>query len=198
LYVHEEEPDKFDAENSVFGDNAYTVVLIKEGGAHEVLIPVAQKGDRLWYDFDLLKSECTFTIYRIGKIKSTEHVDTDDHIRPSSPTLKTNSTIHATTIYDKLLNESQTDDIIRLTQPCVYHDGDSVQQTYVCPQAGNYVLQWRHSTTHHTTSPFDFISGSHKTKIMYNYERQSSARLSTDITSNGYIGGEQRTSLTLL
>jgi len=100
------------------------------------------------------------------------------------------------TIYDKPLIESSTDDIIRLTQPCIYHDGDSVQQTYVCQQPGNYVLQWRHSTSHHTTSPFDFISGTHKTKIMYHYELQSPARLSTDVTTNGCIGGEQRTSLT--
>ncbi len=164
---------------------------------HQVLIPVSQKGERLWYDFDLLKSECTFTIYRIGKIKSSEHDENDDHhLRPLSSTQKTNSILHATTIYDKPLIESSSDDIIRLTQPSIYHDGDSVQQTYVCQQAGNYVLQWRHSTSHHTTSPFDFISGSHKTKIMYHYERQSPARLSTDVTTNGYIGGEQRTTLT--
>jgi hypothetical protein len=31
---------------------------------------------------------------------------------------------------------------------------------------------------------------------MYHCERQSPARLSTDVTTNGYIGGEQRTSLT--
>ncbi|CAF0977101.1 unnamed protein product [Rotaria sordida] len=187
LYVHEDEPDKFDAENALFGDNAYTVVSIKEGGAHEVLIPILQKGDRLRYDFDLLKSECTFTIYRIGKIKSTEHDDNNDHLRLSSPIQKHNSIIHATTIYDKPLIESTTDDIIRLIQPTIYHDGDSVQETYICQQPGNYVLQWRHSTTHHTTSPFDFISGSHKTKIMYHYERQSSVRLTTDATQNGYI-----------
>lgn len=160
------------------------------------MISVSQRGERLWYDFDLLKAECTFTIYRIGKIKSNENDDTGDHLRPSSPTQKYSSTLHATTIYDKPLSESSADEIVRLTQPSIYHDGDSVQQTYVCQQAGNYVLQWRHSTSHHTTSPFDFISGSHKTKIMYHYQRQSPARLSTDVNSNGYIGGDQRTSLT--
>jgi hypothetical protein len=196
LYVHEDEPDKFDGESSLFGDNAYTVVSIKEGGAHEVLIPISQKGERLWYDFDLLKSECTFTIYRIGKLKSSESDDNDDHVRSSSSTQKTNSRLHATTIYDRPLIESSADEIIRLTQPSIYHDGDSVQQTYVCQQPGNYVLQWRHSTSHHTTSPFDFISGSHKTKIMYHYQRQSPSRLSTDVPTNGYIGGDQRTSLT--
>ncbi|CAF3476664.1 unnamed protein product [Rotaria socialis] len=174
LYVHEDEPDKFDAENSLFGDSSYTVVTIKDGDVHEVLIPISQKGDKIWYDFDLLKSECTFTIYRIGKIKATEHDDNEDNLRPSSPTPKSNSTLHATTIYDKPLVESTTDDITRLSQPSVYHAGDSVQETYVCQQPGNYALQWRHSTSHHSASPFDFISGSHKTKIMYHYERQSS------------------------
>lgn len=155
-----------------------------------------QRGDRLWYDFDLLKSECTFTIYRIGKLKSSEQEQNDDHIHSSSPAQKSSSTIPASTIYDKPLVESSTDDIVRLTQPVVYHDGDSVQQTYICQQSGNYVLQWRHSTSHHTSSPFDFISGSHKTKIMYHYEWQSSTSLTSDITSNGYVNNEQRTSLT--
>ncbi|CAF0966242.1 unnamed protein product [Adineta steineri] len=196
LYLHEDEHDKTDGESSLFGDNAYKVVSIKENCAHEILIPVSQKGERIWYDFDLLKSECTFTIYRLGKIKTSEHNDNEDNLRPSSPTQKLNSTLHATTIYDKPLIESTTDDIVRLTQPCIYHDGDSVQQTFVCQQPGNYVLQWRHSTSHHTASPFDFISGSHKTKIMYHYERQSPARLSTDISTNGYFNNEQRTTLT--
>ena len=155
-----------------------------------------QKGDRLWYDFDLLKSECTFTIYRIGKLKSSEHEENDDHINSSSSAQKSSSTIPASTIYDKPLIESTADDIVRVTQPIVYHDGDSVQQTYVCQQSGNYVLQWRHSTSHHASSPFDFISGSHKTKIMYHYERQSSNSLTSDVTTNGYVNNEQRTSLT--
>jgi hypothetical protein len=131
-------------------------------------------------------------------MKSTEHADDDDNnrVRSSSPTPKAQSTLHAVTIYDKPLNESQSDDIQRLTVPCHYHDGDSIQQTYVCSQPGNYVLQWRHVVSHHTTSPFDFISGSHKTKIMYHYERLSPTRLSTDMTTNGYISDEQRTSLT--
>jgi hypothetical protein len=158
------------------------------------MIPITQKGERVWYDFDLLKSECTFTIYRIGKMKSSD--DNDDHLQSTSSTHKPHSTLHATTICDKPLTESSTDDIVRLTQPCVYHDGDSVQQTYVCQQPGNYVLQWRHSTSHHTASPFDFISGSHKTKIMYHCERQSPARLSADSTTNGFINSEQRTPLT--
>lgn len=38
LYIREDEPDKFDAEGSLFGDNAYKVVSIKEGGAHEVCL----------------------------------------------------------------------------------------------------------------------------------------------------------------
>ncbi len=38
LYIHEDEPDKSDAERPLFGDNAYTVVSIKEGGAHEVCL----------------------------------------------------------------------------------------------------------------------------------------------------------------
>ncbi|UJR31469.1 hypothetical protein I4U23_018958 [Adineta vaga] len=196
LYTREDEPDKFDAESSLFGDNAYTVVSIKEGGAHEVLIPISQKGERLWYDFDLLKSECSFTIYRIGKLKSSDEENADDYVPSSTLAQKPNSTLPASTIYDKPLVESTTDEIVRLTQPTVYHDGDSVQQTYICQQPGNYVLQWRHSTSHHTNSPFDFISGSHKTKIMYHYERQSSSSLTTDMTTNGYVNSEQRTSLT--
>ncbi|CAF3904880.1 unnamed protein product, partial [Rotaria magnacalcarata] len=184
LYVHEDEPDKFDAENSLFGDSSYTVVTIKDGDVHEVLIPVSQKGDKIWYDFDLLKAECTFTIYRIGKIKATEHDDNEDNLRPSSPTAKSNSTLHATTIYDKPLVESATDDITRLSQPSVYHAGDSVQETYVCQQPGNYALQWRHLASHHSASPFDFISGSHKTKIMYHYERQSPDLLDNNNNNN--------------
>ena len=105
--------------------------------------------------------------------------------------------MHATTIYDKPLVESSADDIVRLTQPCIYHDGDTVQESYVCQQPGNYILQWRHSTSHHTTSPFDFISGSHKTKIMYHYGRQPPTRLATNVTTNGYLGDEQLTTLAL-
>lgn len=191
LYIHADEPDKFDGESSLFGDNPYTVVLIKEGGAHEVLIPITQKGERLWYDFDLLKAECTFTIYRVGKLKTSETTETDP--LPSSP--KPNVTLYGTTLSDKPLVESTADDIIRLTQPAIYHDGDSVQQTFVCQQPGNYVLQWRHSTSH-TASPFDFISGSHKTKIMYQCQRQSSSGLPTDISPNGHLSGEKRATLT--
>jgi len=200
LYLREDEPDKFDADNSLFGDNAYTVVSIKEGCAHEILVPISQKGERIWYDFDLLKSECVFTIYRIGKLKPTsinptDEDENDNHIRPSSPTPKIHSTLQAVTIFDKPLNESSSDDIHRLTSPLHCHDGNSVQQTFVCSQAGNYVLQWRHAVNHHTTSPFDFISGSHKTKIMYNYQRLSPTRSSTDMNTNGYLSNEQRTSL---
>lgn len=160
---------------------------------HQVVIQISQKGDRLWYDFDLLKSECTFTIFRVGKLNSSEDEQPADPALSSSPAQKPHSTLQASTLHDKPVAESAADDIVRLTQPCVYHDGDSVQQTYVCQQPGNYVLQWRHSTSHHTNSPFDFISGSHKTKIMYRCERQSAGSLAVDSAANG---GERRTSLT--
>lgn len=134
----------------------------------------------------------------MGKIKISSNHDNDDedhHQRPSSPTIRSQSTLHAQTVLDKPLAESQTDDIQRLTTPLICHDGDSVQQTFVCSQPGNYVLQWKHSSNHHNNSPFDFISSSHKTKIMYIYKRMAPARVSSDLTGNGHIVAEQRTSM---
>ena len=162
----------------------------------QILIAACQKGERLWYDFDLLKSECTFTIFRLGKLKMSGNLEGDEdettHQRPASPTHRNQSTQHAQMIYDKPLIESQSDEVQRLISPIHCHDGDSVQQTFVCSQAGNYVLQWRHALTHHQTSPFDFISGSHKTKIMFHYQRLAPGRLSTDVSGNGHLNSEQQ------
>ncbi|CAF1234458.1 unnamed protein product, partial [Didymodactylos carnosus] len=177
MYVNDDEPDKFDSESTLFGDNEYVVTTLKDGGSHEIHVPINQRGEKITVDFDILKGDCIFTIYRTSLLNS------DDLTSPSLPSASAarssvSTIIPSSTIYDKPFQDNPPDVLKVISLTC--HDGDTHQQTFVCQQTGSYILQWKQYNPMHT-SPFDFISGGHKTKIMFHYSKTLS-RLSINGT----------------
>ncbi|CAF1241450.1 unnamed protein product, partial [Didymodactylos carnosus] len=174
MYVNDE-PDKFDTESTLFGENEYVVTTLKDGGSHEIHIPINQRGEKITYDFDILKGDCIFTIYRTSllNVENSSSTLSTSAIRNSISTI-----IPSSTIGDKPFQENSPDVLKIMSLTC--HDGDTHQQTFVCQQIGSYILQWKQYNPIHT-SPFDFISSGHKTKIMFHYSKTMS-RLSFNDT----------------
>ncbi|KAL3981956.1 PRELI-like family protein [Acanthocheilonema viteae] len=143
--------------------STYQSANIYKGIPHEVIIRVTAEGCVLTWDFDILKGECEFLIYYTEK--QIEAATT-----PNSPSVLTS--IGNTAANSALLCDPKLTIGVNLKleeQPIQFTEGDSMQGSHYCPQAGYYILQWRHLETAQNQS-FDFSLSGHKCKVMYYHE----------------------------
>ncbi|XP_046579039.1 SEC14-like protein 1 [Haliotis rubra] len=120
------------------------------------LIQVPQKGCVITWDFDILKGDVTFTVFRCRASRSTDPIH-QHHV--SSAT----GGIGSVQYIDKSMVVGV--DISIMEPPHICRDGDSVQGTHVTSQAGSYILQWKYFDS--AKASFDFPLTSHKSKVMY-------------------------------
>ncbi|OQR70149.1 SEC14 protein 1 [Tropilaelaps mercedesae] len=157
FYMTEEEYEREKAEwagESIFYDSMYhSVSLIKNQPVHEVVIDVEDAQSVLCWDFDVIKQDVTFAVFRcpLRSVKANLQLEPAVAVMPKEWT--------------------PGKDYHVIEQPIKCCDGESVQGSYVTSIPGSYVLQWKRAGGA-SGDYFDF--GSPKSKVMYYCELISS------------------------
>ncbi|GIZ05011.1 SEC14-like protein 1 [Caerostris extrusa] len=173
FYMSVEDYEKEKAEgHHLFDDSMYHVISLLKGQFHEVVLSITDKGSVICWDFDVMKDDVSFCVYRtkqplppLEKEQNEEELQGCGH--PSLPLgmLNLETPVYSVLPKDWILGKDYF--IVETMLTC--KDGESVQGSHVTRVEGTYILQWKHVDTVHHHS-FDFPLSSHKSKVMYYYE----------------------------
>ncbi|XP_065203554.1 SEC14-like protein 1 [Planococcus citri] len=172
LYLPESELEK---EGVIMGENSiYSSFSLHRGQVFEVVIRIKDVGTVITWDFDVMRQDVVFTIYRISK-----EIDLKDG-PASSPGSEQKS------IIDRSWKEGE--DYEKVENSFVCHDGESVQGSHVTQFVAVYILQWKYAQivsqlSHEGSGDCPRSSSSHKAQIMYFYELLHSADYRGSMTS---------------
>ena len=167
---HHNSPTDVEADGIL--ESLYTTGYVYKGLPHEVLVPVPSSGCVLTWDFDVVKGNCEFLLYRADAIIQPETL-----APPPSPPLGVLSPgalvaaigdahAHSPVAFNRSLKLGL--DLFLDAKPMRAAEGDSVQGSHFCRAAGTYIMQWRHAEPSHSAAAaaFDF-SLPHKCKVVY-------------------------------
>ncbi|XP_025086727.1 SEC14-like protein 1 isoform X4 [Pomacea canaliculata] len=152
----EELIDRSPDEPHLISDSLYQTAHVVKEFPHEVLIQVPQRGSVITWDFDILKGDVTFTVFRCKKSVS-EGPHHQHHVSGAT------GGIGSVQYIDKSMTVGV--DLSIVEPPHICRDGDSVQGSHVTGQSGSYILQWKYFDS--AKASFDFPLSSHKSKVMY-------------------------------
>ncbi|PZC85864.1 hypothetical protein B5X24_HaOG215226 [Helicoverpa armigera] len=102
-------------------DSIYRSVSLGKGQVHEVIVPNRDPQSVLTWDFDVLRHDIAFTVYR---------------------TLCVGGGDEARSVLDQK-GWREGEHFHRVEPTLVCHDGESIQGSHVMLECGSYVLQWR-------------------------------------------------------
>lgn len=139
-------------------DTIYHSVSLSKGQLHEVPVHIEDPGSVITWDFDVMRQDVTFTVFRTDKLLGRD------------PSQGSADGEHCTFI-EKGWREGE--EYFRVEQPLICHDGESIQGSHVTSDVGTYILQWRFNAPH-SIDLIDSITA-HKAQVMYYYEVLSSA-----------------------
>ncbi|XP_026738905.1 protein real-time isoform X2 [Trichoplusia ni] len=111
-------------------DSIYRSVSLGKGQVHEVIVPNRDPQSVLTWDFDVLRHDIAFTVYR------TEHQL--DHPPPDT----TGGADEAKSVLEQK-GWREGEHYHRVEPTLVCHDGESIQGSHVMLECGSYILQWR-------------------------------------------------------
>lgn len=188
--------------------SVYHSVSLGRGQVHEVVLLIEEPGSVICWDFDVMKSDVTFSVLRT-KVPITNRqephsptgamgvidavIGTDDQHR--SVIEKTWREGHEYFRVEPQLvchdgesiqfHERDVHETCRMDLQRVYREGESSQGSHVTSHMGTYILQWRYYESTQHTSPLDIIDTitAPKAKIMYYYETLKSADYRGSMTS---------------
>ncbi|XP_049811451.1 protein real-time isoform X1 [Schistocerca nitens] len=167
LYMSEEELGKEGC--PLTEDSIYHCVTLGRGQVHEVLISNDDPGSVITWDFDVMRQDVMFSVYRtrvpVMLHTATGPLQTIQQMNPLATDPEHRSVI------EKSWREGQ--DYFRVEAPVVCHDGESIQGSHVTSHVGTYILQWKFHCNH----PLDIIDSitAHKAQVMYYYEQLRSS-----------------------
>jgi len=151
-------------------DSSYLTACVVKDYPHEVLIQVPQRGCVITWDFDILKGDMTFTVFRC---KNPVSQDTQHAHHVHGATGRPGSVQYIER------NMQVGPDLSIVEPPQICRDGDSVQGSHVTSVAGSYILQWKQFES--TKASFEFTS--HKSRVMYYTELLQSEVFRGSMTS---------------
>lgn len=111
-------------------DSIYRSVSLGKGQVHEVIVPNRDPQSVLTWDFDVLRHDIAFTVYR------------SDHELCHPPADTTGGGDEAKSVLDQK-GWREGEHFHRVEPTLVCHDGESIQGSHVMLAVGSYVLQWR-------------------------------------------------------
>ncbi|XP_067928437.1 SEC14-like protein 1 isoform X2 [Watersipora subatra] len=163
------EQEKSSDNPSLLGRSAYQTAYVAKDFPQEVLVQVPQKNSVITWDFDVLKGDITFTIYR-----SREHLSAPrhEHHVPGAA-----GGIGSQQYIGKRMSVGV--DLVTCCQPCICRDGDSIQGSHVATSPGSYVLQWTYFDSSHSFDPLSL----NKSHVIYFVELFPSERVRGSMTS---------------
>ncbi|KAL1140341.1 hypothetical protein AAG570_000273, partial [Ranatra chinensis] len=129
-------------------DSIYQSVSLAKGHIHEVPIHIEESGSVITWDFDVMRQDITFTVYR--------------SVLPPK--------LNATTSSEGDVRQN-SGERVKVENSVMCRDGESIQGSHVTLSSGLYMLHWQHHPhPHHHHS-----GGDHKAQVMYYYEVLKSA-----------------------
>ncbi|KAK7111754.1 SEC14-like protein 1 isoform X2 [Littorina saxatilis] len=161
-----------DEQSALSPSSLYQTAHVVREFPHEVLIQVPQKGSVITWDFDILKGDVTFTVFRCKQSIREDPVH-QHHVSGATGGIGSVQYINKTMTVGV--------DISIVEPPHICRDGDSVQGSHVTSQSGSYVLQWKYFDS--AKASFDFPLSSHKSKVMYCTELLPSAAFRGSMSS---------------
>lgn len=146
-------------------ESFYHSTSLSRGQVHEGLIHITDKGTVITWDFDVMRHDVVFTVYRLtdplpqtSDPKSPLAVGEDVKSPPQANHHHTTIfTFPSSTHHSKATSASASDshvsciekgwkegvDYFKVESSIVCHDGESIQGSHVTANAGTYVLQWK-------------------------------------------------------
>ncbi|CAH0692089.1 unnamed protein product [Spodoptera exigua] len=115
-------------------DSIYRSVSLGKGQVHEVIVPNRDPQSVLTWDFDVLRHDIAFTVYR------------SDHELCHPPADTTALCVGGGDEAKSVLDQKgwrEGEHFHRVEPTLVCHDGESIQGSHVMLEVGSYVLQWR-------------------------------------------------------
>lgn len=170
--------------------SCYQSISLNKSQVHEVLVQNTDKGSVITWDFDVIKHDVMFCVFR------TKDAFKLDGKPPPTPTLNNMGSFNLGTSAAEPEHVSnigrgwkEGEDYFRVEVPIVCHDGESIQGSHVTQHEATYILQWSH---------FDRMAGlsgpgenmmdmlthpQHKAKVMYYCEVLNSLDYRGSMTS---------------
>lgn len=145
-------------------DSIYKSVSLGKGQVHEVVVVNRDPQSVLTWDFDVMRHDLAFTVFRTNKeLNLHEHGATGGCVGGVEPETATRSALSVN-------GWTEGEDYIRVEPTLTCHTGESIQGSHVMLQTGSYILQWRWLGT---PELLDSLS-TNKAQLMYFYETLAS------------------------
>jgi hypothetical protein len=182
LYMTPQEFEKDQSPGPHLMDNScYQSIALNKGQVHEVLIQNNDKGSVITWDFDVMKHDLVFTVFRTKETVPAKLV-----VPATTPTSVSADPLQYTSI-GKGWREGA--EYHRVEASIVCHDGESIQGSHVTNTTGSYILQWSHFDRAALAGSggqdmWDTITQpQHKAKVMFYYEVLNSLDYRGSMTS---------------
>ncbi|CAH2244599.1 jg11714 [Pararge aegeria aegeria] len=137
-------------------DSIYRSVSLGKGQVHEVIVQNRDPQSVLTWDFDVLRHDISFTVYRSDR--ALDHPD-----RAAADCVGGVSAEETRSVLDGC-GWREGEHYHRVEPTLVCHDGESIQGSHVMSESGSYVLQWR----------CEAADGSRAAQLMYFHETLAS------------------------
>lgn len=189
-YMSPQEFEKDQSPGPHLTDSAcYQSISLNKSQVHEVLVQNSDKGSVITWDFDVMKHDVMFCVYR------TREAFKGEGKPPPTPSLGNIGSFNLGPTAEPEHYSGigrgwkEGEDYFRVEVPIVCHDGESIQGSHVTQHEATYILQWSH---------FDRAAGlgtggqdmldmlthpQHKAKVMYYCEVLNSLDYRGSMTS---------------
>jgi len=165
---------------------------LNKGQVHEVLIENTDKGSVITWDFDVMKHDVMFCVFRTVEAIKKKGGSTSGVAKEKKEELGSFNNMgtsgdpeHYTGIGR---GWTEGKEYFRAEAPIVCHDGESIQGSHVTQTVGSYILQWsyfdRVSLSGQSPDMWDNLTHpQHKAKLMFYYEVLNSIDYMGSMTS---------------
>jgi len=168
--------------------SCYQSISLNKAQVHEVLVQNTDRGSVITWDFDVMKHDVMFCVFR------TKEAFTGQNKPPPTPTLSNIGSFNmGPTAEPEQLSSigrgwREGEEYFRAEAPIICHDGESIQGSHVTQYVGTYILQWSHfdrgTLTGQSPDMWDNLTHpQHKAKVMYYCEVLNSLDYRGSMTS---------------
>lgn len=181
FYMTPQEFEKDQSPGPHLTDNScYYSVSLNKGQMHEVLIQNQDKGSVITWDFDVMRHDVVFSVFR-----------TKDSVKPKAvtPTTSGSYNVSSEPMHHTSIGRGWKEgcEYFRVETPIVCHDGESIQGSHVTQFVGSYVLQWSYFDRILTGTGQDMwdtiTHPQHKARVMFYHEVLNSQDYKGSMTS---------------
>jgi len=185
-------PQEFEKDQSpgphLTDSSCYQSISLNKAQVHEVLVQNTDRGSVITWDFDVMKHDVMFCVFR------TKEAFTGLDKPPPTPTLSNIGSFNMGPTSEPEHHSNigrgwkEGEEYFRAEAPIICHDGESIQGSHVTQYVGTYILQWSHfdrgALSGQSPDMWDNLTHpQHKAKVMYYCEVLNSLDYRGSMTS---------------